>query len=96
MLSHQLTATLETPSEAIQRIGWAEVKFYITHHYRKTHDLFAQPAQFAAIRFAIELNISEILERAGDAAVNVSQIASSTGADSPLIGEPAASFPASF
>lgn len=39
--SHQLTATLETPSEAIQRIGWAEVKFYITHHYRKTDDLFA-------------------------------------------------------
>lgn len=24
-LSHQLTAALETPSETIQRIGWAEV-----------------------------------------------------------------------
>ena len=25
LLSHQMTAALETPSEAIQRIGWAEV-----------------------------------------------------------------------
>ena len=25
-LSHQLTAMLETPSETIQRIGWAEVR----------------------------------------------------------------------
>lgn len=24
-LTHALTATLETPSEALQRIGWAEV-----------------------------------------------------------------------
>lgn len=30
-LSHQLIASLETPSEAIQRIGWAEVKFYAKH-----------------------------------------------------------------
>lgn len=36
LLSHQLAATLETPSEAIQRIGWAEVKFDITHYYRTT------------------------------------------------------------
>lgn len=67
LLSQQLTATLETPSEAIQRIGWAE------------------PARFAAIRLAIELNIFGILERAGGAAINVSQLASSTGAESPLI-----------
>ena len=26
-LSHQLIALLETPSETIQRIGWAEVQF---------------------------------------------------------------------
>ena len=25
-LSHQLTAALETPSETIQRMGWAEVR----------------------------------------------------------------------
>lgn len=29
-LSHQLTAVLETPSEAIQRIGWAEVLYQIS------------------------------------------------------------------
>lgn len=29
MLSHQLTATLETPSEAIQRMGWAEVNIMV-------------------------------------------------------------------
>ena len=31
LLSHQLTAALETPSEAIQRIGWAEVRFDLMH-----------------------------------------------------------------
>ena len=31
LLSHQLTAALETPSEAIQRIGWAEVRFHLMH-----------------------------------------------------------------
>ena len=41
LLSYQLTAALETPSEAIQRIGWAEVNFYITHHYRKTDGVYA-------------------------------------------------------
>lgn len=41
LLSYQLTAALETPSETIQRIGWAEVKFYITHHYRKTDGVYA-------------------------------------------------------
>ena len=28
-LSHQLTAILETPSESIQRIGWAEVQHLV-------------------------------------------------------------------
>ena len=31
LLSHQLTAALETPSEAIQRIGWAEVSLSLKH-----------------------------------------------------------------
>lgn len=31
LLSHQLTAALETPSEAIQRIGWAEGRFDLMH-----------------------------------------------------------------
>lgn len=32
-LSHQLTSALETPSELIQRIGWAEVRYPSPHAY---------------------------------------------------------------
>lgn len=67
-LSHQLTAMLETPSETIQRIGWAE------------------PARFAAIRIAADLKIFDALKEAGGDSVNISQLASQTGAENSLIG----------
>lgn len=86
-LSHQLIAIFETPSETIQRIGWAEVNFPLQYRCRVIDGNFVQPARFAAIRLAVELKIFDILEQAGDAAVKVSQLASSTGAESPLIGK---------
>ena len=33
LLSHQLTAALETPGEIIERIGWVEVNFRPAYHY---------------------------------------------------------------
>ena len=86
-LSYQLTAILETPSETIQRIGWAEVRRLIDLRSRMEtwSDVF-QPARFAAIRTAIDLKVFDILNGAGGESVNISQLADQTDAETSLIG----------
>ena len=38
LLSHQLTAALETPGETVERIGWAEVNLRPSYHYSIAND----------------------------------------------------------
>ena len=86
LLSHRLTAALETPGETIERIGWAEVNLRPSYKHRSAY-FNTYPALFAALRLGIDLNIFDTLDKAGDAAVSVSQLASSTGAEETVIGE---------
>lgn len=63
-----LVTSLQTPSELISSIGWAE------------------PARFACLRTAIDLNLFEILPQAGSSGVTSADLAKATGADGALIG----------
>lgn len=88
-LSHQLTSALETPSETIQRMGWAEVRHPSSKAYKTLMRPCAkscQPARFAATQLAVDLKIFEKLEEAHDAPVSLSDLVQSTGAEAALIG----------
>ena len=84
-LARQLTVALETPSETIQRMGWAEVCDRIRFLQAWNTDS-VQPAAFAASRMAVDLKIFETLEKADGASVGTSELAKATGADASLIG----------
>jgi len=62
-LAFSLAASLETPSEAIARIGWAE------------------PANFAMVRIAIDLSIFETLKAAQGKSVTVTELSKPGNAD---------------
>lgn len=97
-LSHQLVSALETPSETIQRMGWAEVcdsspkAYNLMGSYAESR----QPARFAATQLAVDLNIFEKLEEAHDAPVSLSNLTESTGADAALLGGLSSIVPLTF
>ncbi|KAL8818105.1 MAG: hypothetical protein Q9191_008014, partial [Dirinaria sp. TL-2023a] len=74
-LCSSLTAKLETPSEMIQKIGWAEESAFTS---------LAVPARTAAVRFAVDLDLFETLKEA-DQPLSAGQLAKSSDADPALI-----------
>lgn len=88
--AYKLAAAVETPSEAIQRIGWAEVGSVIillthTHIFTLANENRGQPARYAAMQMAVDLKIFDKLTESDGKAVNTAELAKHTGAEDALI-----------
>jgi hypothetical protein len=87
----KLAAAVVTPSESIQRIGWAEVGSLISLRrlLLSAHEVPIKPqpaARHAAMQLAVDLKIFDELAENDDKAVNTAELAKQTGAVDVLIG----------
>jgi hypothetical protein len=90
-LAYKLVAAVGTPSESIQRIGWAEVGSLISPRrlLLSAHKVPIKPlpaARHAAMQLAVDLKIFDELAESNDKAVNTAELAKQTGAVDVLIG----------
>ena len=82
-----MTAKLETPSEVIQRVGWAEESTLDSRHSLMAIMTLVglQPARTAGLRSAVDLGLFERLKEA-DGPMSAESLAKASGAEPALIG----------
>jgi hypothetical protein len=90
-LAYKLAAAVGTPSESIQRTGWAEVGSLISPRrlLLSAHKVPIKPlpaARHAAMQLAVDLKKFDELAENNDKAVKTAELAKQTGAVDVLIG----------